>query len=297
MTMGWGFGSFGLTPWGAKGVSSLQLLAALAIRENVVRLTFNTSVQFTGILNAGDGANVKRYSVAVVEGTVGLDGEAVRPVRPAVVKQASIPETFGSVIDLTVDRPFTAYPSRYRVSVQGVNAASGVLLDPTATSLEFVGLRRDRPRPRIDLVSASRDIANPQVGSALLDPLPNTTDPLILGTFPTDSSGDIAFDEGIDGYRKRVFRRCYTRKGAFSWMPEYGVGLPGQVKRLSRRGTRDAIAADAETQIAEEPETVEVQCRFEQDTRSPDLFWLRIRARTVFSPTPIELGVPFSPPG
>jgi hypothetical protein len=295
--MGWGYGGFGITPWGAGGVSTLQLVSALAVRENTVRLTFNTGVEFTGILNAGDGSNIERYSVIAVAGTVGFDGEAVRQVSPVTVEVVSIPESFGSVLDLTVDRPFTAYPSRYMVSVQGVNGIGGVLLDPAFASLTFDGARRVRPKPRIDHIVGSRDIANPQTRSALLDPLPNTTDSLILGTYPVDETGDIAIDEGIDGYRKRVFRRCMTRKGKFAWLPGYGVGLPGQVKKLGRRGVRDAIAADAETQIGEEPETVKVEVRFETDAQRPDLFWLRVRAQTVFSTTPVEMGVPFSPTG
>lgn len=296
--MGYGSEPFGVVPWGASGIVSLQLLSAIAVRENAVRLVFNAGVLFTGILNAGDGANVKRYSITAVAGTVGFDGEPVRPVRPIVVEQVPIAESYGSTIDVYTDRPFTAFPSRYIVAVQGIDAVNGALLDPAASSLEFYGLRRVRPRPRIDHVSASRDIANPQTGSALLDPLPHTLiDSNLLGTYQADETGDVAIDEGIDSYRKRVFRRCYTRKGAFAWMPGYGVGLPGQVKQVGRRGVRDAIAADAESQIAEEPETIEVACRFEQDARAPEMFWLRIRARTIYSPNPIELGVPFSPTG
>lgn len=294
--MGWGSSGFGATPWGATSVSSLQLLAALAVRENTVRLTFNTGVEYTGILNAGDGANVKRYAVNAVSG-IGLDGEAIRPVSPVTVEPASIPESYGAVIDLTVDRAFTAFPSIYRVSVQGINGIGGVLLDPSASSLTFNGARRTRPKPRIDHVTGSRDIANPQTRASLLDPLPNTTDGLLLGVYPVDETGDIAFDEGLDSYRKRVFRRCMTRKGTFAWIPNYGVGVPGLLKKLSRAGARDALAADAENQILEEPETLSVEARFESDPRNSGLFWLRLRIRTIFSPTPLELGVPFSPTG
>lgn len=295
--MGWGSGPFGVSNWGFRGASTLQLIDAVAIRENVVRLRFNTGVLFNGVLGAGDSSNPKRYTIKPIQGTIGLDGEPARKVFPVAATQAALEGTFGSAIDVTTDRAFTAFPSRYRVAVKGIHASNGALLEPSKTSFEFYGLRKERPKPRTDMVAASRDIANPQVGSALLDPLPNPFDPLLLGTFPIDESGDFAVDEGIDSYRKRVIRRCYTRKGAFPWMPDYGVGLPEQIKRLSRRGVRDAIAAEVESQIAKEPETIEVNAHFEQDHRSPELFWLRVRARTAFSSNPVEFGLPFSPTG
>jgi hypothetical protein len=92
--------------------------------------------------------------------------------------------------------------------------------------------------------------------------------------------GDLGNDEGLESYRKRVIRRCMTRKGAFSHLPQYGIGVPAQVKKLAQPGVREALAAEAELQIGQEPETQQVSCSFERDATLAGLWWLIIRART-----------------
>lgn len=271
------------------------MIDALAIRENLVRLTFNAPVKFTEILDPGDASEIERYAIVPVAGTVGLDGYPVRPVFPAVIERAKFAGAGGKVIDVVTDRPFSPYPTRYRVSVNGILAAGGGPLDPNFTSRIFDGLFAGIPPVRVDLAFRTRDIANPQNLAAMLDPLP-AIDPLILGTLPVDAQGDYAFDEGIDSYRKRVFRRLLTRKGKFAWIPKYGVGVPEQVKQLARVGIREAIAADAEAQIREEPETLEARCTFIQSEESPSTWFLRVRARTQSGQT-VNLSVPFSPTG
>jgi hypothetical protein len=271
------------------------LIGALAIRENVVRITFNQPVKFTEILDPGDASEIERYTITPIAGTKGLDGVSVRSVFPAEVARARIDGAGGKILDVTTDRPFSPYPVRYRIAVNGILSWSGGLLDPMFASRVFDGLHAGFPPKRVDLAHRSRDIANPQNLAAMLDPLPSI-DPLILGTIPVDSQGDYAFDEGIDSYRKRVFRRLLTRKGQFAWIPTYGVGVPEQIKRLARVGTREAIAADAEAQIREEPETLEVRCSFEQSEDTPGVWFLRVWARTKSNET-INVAVPFSPTG
>ena len=56
---GWGGGPYGLTPWGGGGslfTDNLTLVLAIAIRENVCRLTFNEPVTLTGVLDPHDAA-------------------------------------------------------------------------------------------------------------------------------------------------------------------------------------------------------------------------------------------------
>jgi hypothetical protein len=290
---GWGGGPWGLVPWGGIGIATLQLANALAIRDNVVRLTFNTAPLFTRIYNAGDAANIERYAVVPDALTVGADGSPPRPVFPATIERAAVAGSAGTILDLTVDRSFSPWPSVYRVACNGLQAITGQLLDPAAASMTFYGLSRGFMQPRIDLAVSAKDIANPQNRAGMMDPLPNTKDNEILGTIPVDAQGDIAFDDGIDSYRKRIFRRCMTRKGAFAWMPDYGVGVPEQVKRLATPGTRDSLAAEAESQIRQEPETRDVDARFQQDKDVPTLFWLTVRAVTTYSTKPIAVNVPF----
>lgn len=290
---GWGGGPWGLIPWGGGGIVALQLLRAMAVRENVVRLEFNAAPLFTGTLEGGDAASVERYSVTTDPTSTGADGAQPRPVFPAAVEIAEVTGSRGTMLDLTVDRSFSPWPSVYRVACNGLRAVGGQLLDPASASRLFDGLSRGFMQPRVDLIVSSKDIANPQNRAGMLDPLPNTTDSLILGTIPVDAQGDLAFDDGVDSYRKRVFRRCMTRKGKFAWLPTYGVGLPDQVKQLGRPGVRDALTSDAEAQIRQEPETRDVSCRFRRDDNRPDLFWLEVRAVTKYSNKPVAVDVPF----
>lgn len=289
---GWGGGPWGLMPWGGGGITSLRLERALAVRDNMVRLWFNTALLFTGTYEAGDASDVSRFTVVEDANSIGADDAAPRAVLPVVVELSVSPGAGGKVLDLTVDRPFSPWPSLYRVACHGLHAVGGQLLDPAFASFVFEGASRGYAAPRIDLVVSVKDIANPQNRAGMMDPLPNTTDSLILGTIPVDSQGDLAFDDGVDSYRKRVFRRCMTRKGAYAWIPDYGVGIPEQIKHLGRPGTRDSLSADAETQIRQEPETRDVACRFRTGDR-PGLFWLEVRATTIFGNKPVEFGVPF----
>ena len=116
----------------------------------------------------------------------------------------------------------------------------------------------------------------------------------LLDKFQADSQGDLAFDEGLTSYRKRVFRRLTTKKGKFAHLPDYGVSVPSSVKQLGRAGVREQLAVDAEVQIKREPETVAVSVAIVET--QPEIYSYRIRARTSFGKT-INFDVPtsFSP--
>jgi len=268
---------------------------ALAIRENVVRITFDAQVKYTRILDPGDASDIERYSITPMAGTIGLDSELVRPVFPAAVERARVSMAAGSVLDVTTDRMMSPHPTQYRIAVNGLRSGSGGLLDPQFTSKVFYGLHAGIPPRRADLAHRTRDIANQQNLAGMLDPLPHS-DSLIFGTIPVDSLGDYAFDEGIDSFRKRVFRRLLTRKGSFAWMPSYGVGVPDQIGQLARASVRGEIASDAEAQIREDPETLNVSCVFTQSPQAPSVWYLLVRVRTKTGEE-IETSVPFSPTG
>lgn len=294
-SVGWGASQWGAGPWGS-GIEPLKLIDAQPLRENVVRLTFNTGVKFTGILDPNDASNAERYQIIIVAGTLpgGADPRVVTPILAAV---APVAGALGSQLDVTIDRHFSPFPSRYKVSVNQLQSFSGGLLVPGFTEREFDGLVAHRGPPRRDTTLPTRDIANPQTRSALFDPLPVTDDELILGTIPVDDNGDYAFDEGITNFKKRVFRRLLTRKGAFAHALDYGVGVPDQLKKLGRQSVRNEIAVEAESQIAEEPETEQVSAQVVADSARPGLFLLRIRVKAKVSDEPIDLNVPFAPTG
>lgn len=293
---GWAGNGWGAGPWGA-GVEPLELVEARPIRDNVVRLVFNTGVRFTGILDPNDASNTDRFQINAVADT-DVDGDTPRAVAPALIAVAEVAGSRGSQLDVTVDRTFTSFPARYTVSVNQLRSTTDGLLVPGKTEAEFDGLVGFRPPPRRDLAVPSRDIANPQTREALLDPLPVTDDELILGTIPTDETGDYAFDEGITNFKKRVFRRLITSRGSFAHLNAYGVGVPDHLKKLGRRSVREELASEAEKQILEEPESERASVVIIPDARQPGLYRMQIRVKaTKISSQPINMDVPFAPIG
>lgn len=277
---GWGSGSWGSSPWGGGVAESsspdLCLAFAFAYRENVVRLYFSDPVKFTRQFDPGDGSPIRNYIVTAESG-VGIDDFPVRAIRTAAVEL--IPNTNNQQIDVTVDRPFSPYGGIYRATVNNLVSTNGKLLG-SANSVLFDGLQKGLPIPIPDLAVATRDIANPQTRSALYDPIPEAgsqSDDL-LGTLRADSLGDLAYDEGITSYKKRIFRRLTFSKNRTGHIPGYGVGIPNNVKRLARPAVRDALAAEAEEQIRLEPETVAVKVTVEVNPSGVGFY--RVRAKT-----------------
>lgn len=231
-------------------MSGFILTGALAVRENCVRLTFSDPIQMSGLLDLQDGTLASHYAFAEDDSTSGLDGSPARPVRAVY----ATPGPLATQSDVWLDRPLTPYPSLYEAFTQGIyNQAGDILVGIQAST--FLGLYRGISPPSPDLAVPSRDFANPQSLSGLLDPLPITTDSRILGTLPTDETGDLAYDEGLASYKKRIFRRLTTRKGAYAHIPDYGVTIFQQIKRLSRPGLIQQLADEAKQQIMDEPET------------------------------------------
>jgi hypothetical protein len=294
---GWGAGGWGKTPWGGDPDEApfLCLVYALAIRENVVRLFFSESIYWTQHGDPDDGSGIEHYIVAA-EGGTGIDALPVRPDSAIAVELVA--GSGNTQVDVTVDRPFSPFGTTYRATVNGLRSATGKLLGVGQNSFVFDGLQKGLPVPVPDLAVPTRDIANPQTRSALFDPLPDasTLTNLGLGTYKVDSQGDIAFDEGLVSYKKRVLRRLMTRKDAFVHLPGYGVGTRDTVKKLGRPAVRDALAADAEEQIKLEPETVDVRVTVESTPTG--VFFYRIRARTNIGRT-VNFASPvaFSPTG
>lgn len=267
------------------------MLSALAVRENVVRLSFNQPVKFTRLLDPGDSSDPSLYIVAAVPGTVGMDGKPVREVRTASVERD---DANSAVIEVTVDRPFSPFPTRYTITLNGLRSESGGALDVDFAQLEFDGLARALVPNQPQLSVPRRDIASPNDLQALLDPLPSL-DPQQLGVYAIDSSGDYAADEGVTSYRKRIFRRLFTKKGAFAHLAGYGVGVLDFVKELARSRVQQEIAADAEAQIFEEPETVSASVTFVSDPLEPQLARMVVRARsktgeTIDEPIKLDIG-------
>lgn len=277
--VGWGGGPWGSAPWGSGGVGTLTLDEALAIKENVIRLTFSQPIYFSTILDPPDGSIVTKYVTGVVAGTVGRDGEPVHPVNVIAVALATVQggidqADYGRIVDVTLDRPMSPYPARYTITVSGI-FSEDLVFELGATTFGFYANFKQLQPPQIDTPRPSRDMANPQTDSGLTDTIPNPNAGQ-LGTFPVDASGDYAFDEGIENFKKRVFRRLVTSPGKFAHLPGYGVGVPDYGKRLAVSAIITSLASQAETQIQLEPETAKVRVLPVVDPNVPGLVRFRV---------------------
>ncbi len=245
---------------------TISLVSALALRENMVALTFDGPVYYTRVLDNGDAFDVTRYIISVDPSSVDGEGEPIRPVLPAQADRP-VPNT----IHLWVDRRFSSFPAPYLIDVNGLLHAD--TLEPLDVhNATFHGLRAGLPAPSTDSGISNRDIANPQVTS-------QTPQPGGLGTYPVDETGDVARDEGLVSFKKRVLRRLGTKKGAYPQLPGYGITAYQSVKALARPGVVDSIAKDAEDQIRQEPETINVKVRV---VMQDSLAYFRVKVRCSF---------------
>ncbi len=255
---GWGSGSWGGSAWGS-GSDGLRLVAARAIRTNLVRLAFNEAPKFTRLLDAGDASAIERFAFAPIAGTKGFDGLAPRAVAPAKAEIALVAGAGGSQIDVWLDRPMSPYPAGYLASVNSLVAASGgAPLEIGSTSAEFLGLAGALPKNVPDLASGKRDLAQPDEIIAALGII-GGADQIGLGGLPIDALGDYGSDEGLASYKKRIFRRLTTRRDGFKHLDGYGVGTLDPVKTIGSPAIRAQLASEAETQVKLEPETI--SCR------------------------------------
>lgn len=297
---GFGTGPFGTMPFGTSMplTNPLQIESLLAVRENLVRVIFNIPPRFTQLKDPNDASDPDRFIITPVDGTFGRDDEPTRPVTVIVVEQSEGLD--GAGLDLILDRPMSPEPGRYSLNISGLVSAIDETPFPT-TTLQYTALFKGLVPLVPEFIINNRDIANPQTRQGIFDPLPveegQDLDAL-LGTFPEDSQGDLAYDEGLAGYKKRVMRRLTTRKGRYSHLPNYGVSMLTSIKQLSRAGLREFLADEAEQQIRQEPETVDVSVVLVVDETNPALSRYRVRARAAFGTMPdFDVPLSFTPQG
>ena len=275
-TTGWGASRWGGDPWGGSPLGGFLFQGAVAIAENVVRCYFSEQPYFSALLDPLDASLLTHYAVEADASTKGIDDT---PARPVAVLYAEVGADTNS-IDLVLDRPLTAGPSSYSVTVAGLADAATLTVMPAPQSSGFVGLYRRIVPPQLDSPVPSRDIANPQTPASLTGTSPLSPAAIAYGTYVVDDSGDYAFDEGLVAYKKRVLRRGMTRKNGFAHLPGYGVGIPQHGKKLASASLRAQLAADWEAQIKQEPETAAVSVTTATDPKVPGLCWFIVSAKT-----------------
>ncbi len=253
------------------------VIAATVVAENLLRVEFNKAVYASALLDDGDATDQRSYAVATVPSSVGSDGLAPRPVTVfQAALSAGVLNAGGRFVDLTLDRPMSPFPSLYVLSVNNVRSLGGLqpAIDSARGVARYFSVYRSIVPNLPELIVPSRDIANPSAYSA------NSDSSVALGNFIVQA-GDYGTDEGLVSLKKRIFRRLTTRKGAFAHAPTYGVGLKEDLKRLALPSTRQRLCAEAERQIAQEPEVRRVRVTLEEQDAASGVFRYVILVQTV----------------
>jgi len=268
---GFGSGGFGSMPFGDTGgvivAPSIQLVSAAPVAENVIRLTYSRLVYYSGIGDAHDAALISKYAVVADSTTTGIDGAAARAVNVIAAELSALSDVgaalFGMCIDLTLDRMMSPYPAVYSATSDGVWSSNLDAVDP-ATTPPFFGVHMEIAQPVINEPRRTRDFAYPPLAVAndqggLITSSSNAVASPV-GTYRTNGRGDYAYDEGLVGLKKRIFRRLVTRPGGFAHLGlAYGVGVPQMLKKLATPVMVQQLISEAEKQIAQEPDVAKVR--------------------------------------
>jgi len=291
---GWGSGPWGDLPWGDDD-ATFALVAALAIRENVIRVAFNQRVFLNGLLDSFDASTPNKWSLTPDTSTMGSDGQVARLATVVRVELSDVdPINVGHYVDLTLDRPLTSHPAQYTLDVNAVYNEDLTEFIPGDT-LSIPAVFKQIVPPSFDTAKQSRDIANPQsLGGTLLSGAPGLES--LLGTLRTDSTGDYSFDQGSDQMRKRIIRRLITKKNAFAHLPGYGVGIPYLGKQLLVAARLAAVQADAQVQILQEPDVANATVKAIIDRQNPNIVRFQIFV-TPKQGAPSNFEVPFNTAG
>ena len=238
---GFGQESFG-DPMGGGG--PLSVMRARAVQSHAVRVSFSEEPVHSSPSGQNDALNPSNYTFLITGGMgtaplgVGVDQGMITGPGPGVLTGE-----FG--FDVHSDRPFIVGLT-YSVTVRNVAAKLGGDLGSPYTAA-FAGAmplsKTSPPQRKIDFV----DLQNAPVN----------------GAYVVDDSGDIAPEGSITGLRKRMLRRAYTPKNAFSFLSGYGSIL--DLKRNAGPTAIMAAKADLQAQLLQEPEVSDASVTFEQD--------------------------------
>lgn len=256
--------------------SPVTLSSAAAAAENAILVAFNEGIYFSQLLDTQDASRASLWSVAPVAGTTGYDGNAARPVTVVSVSPSTTDASGNPTsVTLTLDRPMTPYPAQYAMTASQVWSAdlTQVLNNASTTFLAVYGVIDP---PQVNVAARGRDFANPQTVSGALASTVSQPYQQLLGTLGYSDSHDYAIDDGDAGLLKRLTRRTFTKKNGFAFLPGYGAGITTFVKRLGKASVRDQLAADLESQYAQEPEVAKAIVALRPDTAKPQLTRLSI---------------------
>jgi len=229
-------GGLGRDPLGDPlgGGGPLHVVRARAIEGQTVRVVFDEEPLHQGAAGLNDALNPSNYSLSIIDG-VGAIPLAVG------VKPQLVPGPAAAVggnewgVDVQTDRQLIIGLT-YQIAVGlNVQAKAGDTVAAPGTA-PFVGIVKLADTGILAVRASFADFDNPPA----------------RGSWFVDDSGDITVAGGIASLQKRIIRRLTTPKGAFKFLPSYGLAL--QLKETASLAQVAALKLDATQQLRQEPE-------------------------------------------
>ena len=238
-----------------------QLVRALSVGGQVVRVVFNAEPKHKSSAAFDDALNGANYQVTVIAGQ-GQPPQCVG-VQPVVTFYPAFGVfNAGEVaVDVQTDRPLVV-GLRYQIQVSAALLAA----DTRHIQAPFVTEFQGESRPVVSLQQRGK--------MGLVD---LSSDP-ISGGIIVSAEGDWAADNGDTvGTRKRCFRRVLTRKGGFAHLGK-GYGLDYDIKVPATTNKLAGLRSDVQSQLGQEPDVDSVATQVSMDARG--FLTIGFRAKT-----------------
>lgn len=275
--MGYGNEQYGIDAYGSNAalaglLGTFNIVSALPIATNIVRVTLSREPQGISEQLIGDALNFRTWKIVRLDTNVGFTVLSSTPV-DVVVYDIRVLESLGSSNIV------------HRVSAPTLLDING---DPIGEpdNAEFLGiLSTSQTTPDRKAASrkfAVRDLANPQ--GAL--PSGGTG-----GVYTIAKDGDYQLHEGTDFAIKQIFRRLMTVRGSYRFLPNFGVGL--RVKEPLPAGDLISLQKEIEDQVKLETDVDKVRVALKQNKNQLTVVVqarLKATGQKISVPLPIPLG-------
>lgn len=237
-----------LGPFGGPGL--LTVLGVLVSRTNQIIVVWDTEPVHAKTARFDSASSFENYELSVVsplivasDGTEILPkGKAIATRTPRILDAAQDAfDTTQTIIDLDAQmEKGVDYELSIRTRIRGAN--DEVFAGPSV--FIYAGIARRRVvSAEPPTVETTKDFATVTTG------LPGEAQGFLF-----DPNNDIATDEGDRFLVKRVFRRLLSEPGAFSHLPNYGLGF--SVKGLFKPSVMQSLASSATAQLRQEPDVL-----------------------------------------
>ena len=263
-------------PWAGPTSALLRVVAAVASAENAVQVRFSQPPYVSGLFDAADALDPSHYAIAIVAGTRGADGNPTRSVAPVSVVVVDVDQ--GDVLELTLDRSMTPFPSQYSIACSGLYTLNlAHALDPNAAVASFAGVARALSTYNEVKKGRSQDLSGEPDLALLYGGVPGGSLAPVAG-IAVAPNGDYAGEDGDVAYKRRMHRILITQPGAYLHLGD-DFGAAASLKKTLRPGEVAQQLSRIETQVRRDPETDNASVRLEADPTAPGLVRTVLLAR------------------